>query len=78
MTKVNPTSQKHWGLSLGMVSKLISIEKPKVPIMVAHFVNYGFTWIIQSHKLFFFLSFGLISPSQFETGPPQTQPTQRK
>ena len=53
MTKVNPTSQKHWGLSLGMVSKLISIEKPKVPIMVAHFVNYGFTWITLSHKVFF-------------------------
>lgn len=52
MTKVNPTSQNNWGLSLRMVSKLISIEKPKVLIMVAHFVKHGFTWITQSHKFF--------------------------
>jgi len=36
-----------------MVSKLISIEKPKVPIMVTHFDKHGFTWITQTHKVFF-------------------------
>lgn len=36
-----------------MVCKLTSSEKPKVAIMATHFGQNGFTWIIQTHRLFF-------------------------
>ncbi len=39
-----------------MVSKLISIEKPKVPIMGTHLTENGFTLIIQLHRNSFFLT----------------------
>lgn len=36
-----------------MVCKLTSSEKPKVAIMATHFGHYGFTWITQTHGIFY-------------------------
>ncbi len=63
--KSKPYKELYWGLSLAMVSKLISIEKPKVATMATHLKEHGFTWDHSDPQTFFLhLDQSLSKPDQ--------------